>query len=599
MIARALCLLGAGALACAPAGEPSRAAPVSTVHGEAHAEREVYQWALMPTAGAVPPARAAHTLTYDRAHEVVLLTAGSTTDSSDWEWNGASWLKRFPLGSPLPARTDHAAGYDEAAQRVVVFGGLNGAITRSDTWSWDGSQWTELFPSQHPPGLGGAALAFDLVTDDLLLFGGLNLTLVPPASLTSATWVWDGANWSELAPSQSPPGRYAHALVSDARRRRLVLFGGIVNGGTGVAQDTWEWDGSTWSELHPAVSPPARAFHGMAFDEARGKTVLYGGRDETQHQFDDTWEWDGTTWTELASATRPSGRNSPLAYDAARRRITLFSGFGVGNDTWTWGTRGGPCTADASCHTGHCVDGVCCVSDGCAACQQCDGTDPGVCTSITGADDADSCAGAQSCNAVGECRAAGGGSCATDADCAGGHCSDAVCCDVACAGPCDVCAASMGATADGVCTPLPARSDEVACLPYLCSGAATCGATCAVAEDCSLGYQCQAGQCVPATGTCVDEHTVRDAQGDDSRCDPYLCRAGACGSACSASSECTSGYVCADARCVRSASSGAAADSGCALHERGASRVLAWLAGGALLGALARRRHRAQRGRTS
>jgi hypothetical protein len=42
------------------------------------------------------------------------------------------------------------------------------------------------------------------------------------------------------------------------------------------ATDTWAWDGTTWTELHPAVSPRLRQSASMAYDDARQTAVLYG-----------------------------------------------------------------------------------------------------------------------------------------------------------------------------------------------------------------------------------------------------------------------------------------------------------------------------------
>jgi hypothetical protein len=41
-----------------------------------------------------------------------------------------------------------------------------------------------------------------------------------------------------------PDARNHAALVYDAKRQRLVLFGG--HDGERVFGDTWEWDGSKW-----------------------------------------------------------------------------------------------------------------------------------------------------------------------------------------------------------------------------------------------------------------------------------------------------------------------------------------------------------------
>ena len=74
------------------------------------------------------------------------------------------------------------------------------------------------------------------------------------------TWTWNGTDWTQRAPAQSPPPRYDHAMAYDSARQRLVLFGGIT---PDFLADTWTWDGSTWSihlagsiSLHHRSGPP-------------------------------------------------------------------------------------------------------------------------------------------------------------------------------------------------------------------------------------------------------------------------------------------------------------------------------------------------------
>src|SRR5690606_27237296 len=74
---------------------------------------------------------------------------------------------------------------------------------------------------------------------------------------------------------------------------------------------------------------------------------------------------------------------------------------------------------------------------------------------------------------------------------------DGVCCNAPCAGPCDVCAASLGASADGVCTVLPAGTPN--CGTYVCNGTSGyCPTWCTSDANCAGGSFCNAqGACVP------------------------------------------------------------------------------------------------------
>ncbi len=68
-------------------------------------------------------------------------------------------------------------------------------------------------------------------------------------------------------------------MAYDAATGTVVLFGG---GGRRPVGDTWTWDGTTWTQQHPATSPPVRCGTSMAYDAATGTVVLFGGGDSAR-----------------------------------------------------------------------------------------------------------------------------------------------------------------------------------------------------------------------------------------------------------------------------------------------------------------------------
>ena len=90
-------------------------------------------------------------------------------------------------------------------------------------------------------------------------------------------------------------------MAFDAATGTTILFGGADARTT--FGDTWSWNGTAWTQLSPATSPPARDLASMAYDASLGKIVLFGGFDGTT-DLNDTWTWNGTTW---ASVTTRSG----------------------------------------------------------------------------------------------------------------------------------------------------------------------------------------------------------------------------------------------------------------------------------------------------
>lgn len=139
--------------------------------------------------------------------------------------------------------------------------------------------------------------------------------------------------WAQRDPANHPSARYGHALAYDAARGVTVLFGGYDNNGT--LNDTWEWDGEDWVQRTPSNSPSQRYTHAMAYDSARGVAVLYGGY--SGGFLDDTWEWDGDDWVQRTPSTIPPARHThAIAYDDIRGVTVLYGGLPNLEDTWEY-----------------------------------------------------------------------------------------------------------------------------------------------------------------------------------------------------------------------------------------------------------------------
>ncbi|MBI5529276.1 MAG: hypothetical protein HY897_23370 [Deltaproteobacteria bacterium] len=329
-----------------------------------------------------------------------LVTFGGTTDggncdgsgegccNSTWSWNGTSWTKVGPSdpdgdGKPS-ARHEHAIAYDNNNGRSVLFGGCAGAdlpcdVIAGDTWEWTGLGWNRIIPAD-PGGDGDPAprfrhaLAFQKNSGRTLLFGGCGAVFGFNCSgRLGDTWEWSGTSWDLKTPADpegdgNPSARSTHAMEFDSARNRVVLFGGedalLFNG------ETWEWNGTSWAKCAPGGAfcnltdpegdgnPSARYYPGMAFDEVRGRVVLFGGYGPTcdggaSAYCGATWEWNGTSWAKIVPSD-PEGDGNPLpryqhalAFDSSRKMVVLFGGMVEGsscaesgsnrcNDTWEW-----------------------------------------------------------------------------------------------------------------------------------------------------------------------------------------------------------------------------------------------------------------------
>ncbi|HTN91300.1 MAG TPA: hypothetical protein VL242_46845 [Sorangium sp.] len=128
----------------------------------------------------------------------------------------------------------------------------------------------------------------------------------------------------------------------------------------------------------------------------------------------------------------------------------------------------------------------------------------------------------------------GGDRCERDDQCATGHCVRGLCCDTACDDGCDVCASSLGATADGVCT-------KLTCAPYTCrKGSDVCLTRCSSDAECAEGSRCAADR------TCARVPKRRRGEA----CDPGAeCLESGC-------AVCEPGLFCVDGVCCNEACDG-------------------------------------------
>jgi hypothetical protein len=290
-----------------------------------------------------PSGRDVPAMAYDAATGTVVLFGGEGIHGllhDTWTWNGTTWTKQHPATSP-PARAAAAMAYDAATGTVVLFGGegIHGG-SLADTWTWDGTTWTKQDPATSPPRRAAAAMAYDAATGTVVLFGGISGSFT---GFLHDTWTWDGTTWTKQAPASHPSARDAAAMAYDAATGTAVLFGGYRSRLPRSLDDTWTWDGTTWTKQHPATSPPRLRLAATAYDAATGTVVLFSGLAlaPIHGPSNDTWTWDGTTWTEQHPATSPAPRfDAAMAYDAATRTAVLFGGNGIHailDDTWTWG----------------------------------------------------------------------------------------------------------------------------------------------------------------------------------------------------------------------------------------------------------------------
>ncbi len=341
---RFLMLLGLVALsACVPIGLTPQPAPSTIVAAgqpspSATATPTVTRVAVpTPTAPTpqppeVPLLDAAPALAYDQARQEVVLLRIAVAGPETWLWRDGTWALAHPPQSP-PERHSASMVYDEATGSVLLYGGVGDEGPLGDTWLWDGQTWQEQHPPSEPPVRVGARLVYDTARHVALLFGGEIPLTAMRGTPVDETWAWDGKTWTQLHPPVSPPPQSRATMAYDAARQEVVLYD--ERGGT------WIWDGSSWQKREPARQPPLRGNAALGHDAVRRQIVLFGGG-----RLRDTWIWDGAEWTQAGDLPLaddfPSGR---LLYDSKHQRLLLFvlSGdkiAGTRETVWAWNGQG-------------------------------------------------------------------------------------------------------------------------------------------------------------------------------------------------------------------------------------------------------------------
>jgi hypothetical protein len=274
------------------------------------------EWTSAPSPANAPP-RSFTSIVREPVRGVYLMFGGyGAVPSGDqtWQWDPASgdWTQLFPAHVPA-RRADHSMVFDEAAGRIVLFGGGN-AISPyelNDTWTWDPGQqdWVMLSPSAAPPARVGAGMAFDAVSGRVLLFGGSEDRYFNEADPTlSDLWSFDGStpqgSWELLTPN-GPRLSEDASMAFDARRGVMVVYG---RSAFSTGRWTWEVDANGWyptNGYEPHVAGAQIAFDGT-------RIILFGSDLLAPGSPPTTWGWDGDGWRVLAFTVHRTAANTEL-----------------------------------------------------------------------------------------------------------------------------------------------------------------------------------------------------------------------------------------------------------------------------------------------
>jgi hypothetical protein len=258
-------------------------------------------------------------------------------------------------GNGQPYLGTGLAGTPDGVGAVSYGGGsVTGATSSAASWLWDGTSWSQVCAACPPGARGFSGMA--TAPSGVVLYGGVPSFSDP--GLPDA-WVFADGAWTQLCATCPPGARLGVAMAGGGPGGEVLMFGGASDfsgsPGTGF-NDTWGFDGLTWTQLDSGVpgDPVARIGASMAWDGTRfilfGGSPLVSGLGVGPAIDDGTWVWTGDHWTQLcasAVACGPAPRtvahlaalSSP---DPSRRGVLLVGGVTadsepmVFGDIWLW-----------------------------------------------------------------------------------------------------------------------------------------------------------------------------------------------------------------------------------------------------------------------
>ncbi len=300
-------------------------------------------WSWIPTKSA-PSGRFHHAMAYDSFRKQVILFGGEDGfqkwNNETWAWDGKAWTRLHPAHNP-PPWVDPGMAFDSWRKRVVLCLRDPRSYSASQTWEWNGKDWIQAKPPLSPKVRSRFGMAFDSRRGKTIL---VERYPTPPTPVV--VWEWDGKVWTQRKiPFKTPV--LVEGLVYDSSRGRTLLVSKL--GGSMVM---WLLDSSGLTLLSSNLNPPERRDCALVYDSDRDRVVLFGGASVKLPPlptvfYEDTWEWDGMRWLKVQNLfRRPRGRYGVSgAYDQARGRTVIFGGsyfipgkipFWTLSDTWEY-----------------------------------------------------------------------------------------------------------------------------------------------------------------------------------------------------------------------------------------------------------------------
>jgi hypothetical protein len=185
-------------------------------------------WTEMAPA-ASPKGRWGHAVAYDAQSDRVILwgasEAGRTPMSKEekatvwgYDYESNTWTAIGSTGGPS-YRGFHTMVYHPGTDRIILFGGhsLRDVNFSDETWAYDynSNTWTQLDSTTHPSGRRFHSMVYDEAAGKMVLFGGIAGTWLKE-EINDELWIFDPVTqeWEEMTPEASTKAQSVGAVAS-------------------------------------------------------------------------------------------------------------------------------------------------------------------------------------------------------------------------------------------------------------------------------------------------------------------------------------------------------------------------------------------------